>query len=175
MPSERSARYAKVVPNVVVATITFPMRLSHKNKKNVTIYDVAALTGVSYQTVSRVINRMPEVAPATRARVQQVLAEVDFRPSVTARQLASKRSTTLGLVTCATSFYGSSQILANSEQASKDLGLSFMFTGVVEQSAQYPPSSGRTLLPSDLWHPSSICLGKWTCAISRMSVETYHW
>jgi DNA-binding LacI/PurR family transcriptional regulator len=113
------------------------MRLSHGNKKNVTIYDVAALTGVSYQTVSRVINRMPEVAPATRARVQQVLAEVDFRPNVTARQLASKRSTTVGLVTCATSFYGSSQILANSEQASKDLGLSFMFTGVVEQSTQY--------------------------------------
>ena len=112
------------------------MRLSPK-KKNVTIHDVAALTGVSYQTVSRVINRMPEVAAATRARVQQVLAEVGFRPNMTARQLASKRSTTVGLVTFATSFYGPSQIMVNSEQASKELGLSFMFSGIVEQSTQY--------------------------------------
>ena len=111
------------------------MRHSSK-KKNVTIHDVAALTGVSYQTVSRVINRMPEVAAATRARVQQVLAEVGFRPNMTARQLASKRSTTVGLVTFATSFYGPSQIMVNSEQASKELGLSFMFSGIVEQSTQ---------------------------------------
>jgi len=80
------------------------MRLSDKKKKSVTIRDVAALTGVSYQTVSRVINRMPEVAAATRARVQQVVAEVGFRPNMTARQLASKRSTIIGLVTFATSF-----------------------------------------------------------------------
>jgi DNA-binding LacI/PurR family transcriptional regulator len=113
------------------------MRLSHKKKKSVTIRDVAALTGVSYQTVSRVINRMPEVAAATRARVQQVVAEVGFRPNMTARQLASKRSTIVGLVTFATSFYGPSQIMVNIEQASKELGLSFMFSGIIEQSTQY--------------------------------------
>jgi DNA-binding LacI/PurR family transcriptional regulator len=106
------------------------MRLSHKKKKSVTIRDVAALTGVSYQTVSRVINRMPEVAAATRARVQQVVAEVGFRPNMTARQLASKHSTMVGLVTFATSFYGPSQIMVNIEQASKELGLSFMFSGI---------------------------------------------
>jgi DNA-binding LacI/PurR family transcriptional regulator len=106
-------------------------------KKNLTIHDVAALTGVSYQTVSRVINGMPEVSASTRARVQQILTEVGFRPNMTARQLASKRSTTVGLVTFATSFYGPSQIMVNSEQASKELGLSFMFSGIVEQSTQY--------------------------------------
>ncbi len=111
------------------------MRLSPR-KKNLTIHDVAALTGVSYQTVSRVINGMPEVSPATRTRVQQVLAEVGFRPNLTARQLAGKRSTTVGLVTFATNFYGPSQIMVNSEQASKELGLTFMFSGVVEQSTR---------------------------------------
>jgi len=111
------------------------MRLSTK-KKNITIHDVAALTGVSYQTVSRVINGMPEVSAATRARVQQVLAEVGFRPNMTARQLASKRSTTVGLLTFATSFYGPSQIMVHSEQACKELGLSFMFSGVGEQSTK---------------------------------------
>src|SRR5690242_5477273 len=98
-------------------------------KKNITIHDIAALTGVSYQTVSRVINGMPEVSPTTRARIQTVLTEVGFRPNLTARQLAGKRSTTVGLVTFATSFYGPSQIMVNSEQASKELGFSLMFSG----------------------------------------------
>jgi DNA-binding LacI/PurR family transcriptional regulator len=111
------------------------MRSSPK-KKNLTIHDVAALTGVSYQTVSRVINGMPEVAASTRARIQQVLAEVGFRPNLTARQLASKRSTTVGLVTFATNFYGPSQIMVHSEQASKELGLTFMFSGIVESSTR---------------------------------------
>jgi DNA-binding LacI/PurR family transcriptional regulator len=105
-------------------------------KKNITIHDIAALTGVSYQTVSRVINGMPEVSPTTRARIQTVLTEVGFRPNLTARQLAGKRSTTVGLVTFATSFYGPSQIMVNSEQASKELGFSLMFSGIVEQSTR---------------------------------------
>ncbi|MBV9643404.1 MAG: substrate-binding domain-containing protein [Verrucomicrobia bacterium] len=111
------------------------MRLSSQKKK-VTIHDVAALTGVSYQTVSRVINGMPEVSATTRARIQKVLAEVGFRPNLTARQLASKRSTTVGLVTFATNFYGPSQIMVNSEQASKEFGLTFMFSGILEPSTR---------------------------------------
>jgi DNA-binding LacI/PurR family transcriptional regulator len=80
---------------------------------------------------------MPEVSASTRARVQQVLTEVGFRPNMTARQLASKRSTTVGLVTFATSFYGPSQIMVNSERAAKELGLSFMFSGIAEYSTEY--------------------------------------
>src|ERR1700748_2570213 len=107
-----------------------------KKKKNLTIYDIAVRTGVSYQTVSRVLNEMPHVSPATRERVQAVMEEVGFRPNMTARQLASQRSTTVGLVTFATSFYGPSQVMVHSEQACKELGLSFMFSGVGKQSTK---------------------------------------
>jgi DNA-binding LacI/PurR family transcriptional regulator len=110
--------------------------MPNSSKKNVTIHDIAALTGVSYQTVSRVINGMPQVSPATRSRIEKVLTEVGFRPNRTARQLAGKRSTTVGLVTFATSFYGPSQILAKSEQAAKELGFSLMFSGILEQSTR---------------------------------------
>src|ERR1700680_4253309 len=85
--------------------------------KNLTIYDIAVRTGVSYQTVSRVLNEMPHVSPAARERVQAVIEKVGVRPNMTARQLAGQRSTTVGLVTLATSFYGPAQILANCEQA----------------------------------------------------------
>jgi DNA-binding LacI/PurR family transcriptional regulator len=77
--------------------------ISGKRNKNLTIYDIAMRTGVSYQTVSRVLNGMPHVSPATRERIQGVMEEVGFRPNMTARQLASQRSTTVGLVTFATS------------------------------------------------------------------------
>jgi DNA-binding LacI/PurR family transcriptional regulator len=111
------------------------MRPFPRNRnKNLTIYDIAVRTGVSYQTVSRVLNEMPHVSPATREKVQAVMQEVGFRPNMTARQLASQRSTIVGLVTYATSFYGPAQVLANSEQASKEMGLSFMFSGIVDQT-----------------------------------------
>jgi DNA-binding LacI/PurR family transcriptional regulator len=106
-----------------------------KRSKNLTIYDIAIRTGVSYQTVSRVLNGMPHVSPATRERVQAVIQEVGFRPNMTARQLAGQSSNTVGLVTFATSFYGPAQILANCEQASKEMGLSFMFSSIVDQSS----------------------------------------
>jgi DNA-binding LacI/PurR family transcriptional regulator len=78
---------------------------------------------------------MPHVSPATRERVQAVIQEVGFRPNMTARQLAGQSSNTVGLVTFATSFYGPAQILANCEQASKEMGLSFMFSSIVDQSS----------------------------------------
>ena len=125
MPSDHTGYWAKL-----------KMPAPAKPVRNLTINDVADLAGVSYQTVSRVINDMPHVAPRTRKRVQQVLQRVGFRPNMTARQLASRRSTTVGLVTFATGYYGPSQILANSEQAAKEVGLSFMFTGIVDQSTR---------------------------------------
>jgi LacI family transcriptional regulator len=63
-----------------------------------TIRDVAARAGVSVQTVSRVVNGKGEITPETRQRVQGVIDELGYRPSAAARSLASRRSTTLGLV-----------------------------------------------------------------------------
>jgi DNA-binding LacI/PurR family transcriptional regulator len=103
-------------------------------RKKVTMKNVAALSGVSYQTVSRVINGMPDVSDQTRKRVQKVMKKVGFRPNMTARQLRSRRSTTVGLVTFATGYYGPSQVLTNSEQCVKELGFGFMFSGIVEES-----------------------------------------
>ena len=63
--------------------------------REVTMTDVAARCGVSYQTVSRVINEMPEVADATRTRVLRVIEQLGYRPNMTARHLVSRRSTVL--------------------------------------------------------------------------------
>lgn len=62
-----------------------------------TLDDLAAMTGVSRATVSRVING-GRVSESTRKRVQQVLARTNFRPNAAARTLASGRSGVVGVV-----------------------------------------------------------------------------
>ncbi|RTL23342.1 MAG: LacI family transcriptional regulator [Burkholderiales bacterium] len=62
-----------------------------------TIKDVARLAGVGVGTASRVISGNGSVAPATAERVRQVIAELNFRPSQTARSLGTGRSRLIGV------------------------------------------------------------------------------
>lgn len=59
--------------------------------------DVAVLAGVSVKTVSNVVNDYPYVRPATRARVKEAIAELGYRPNMTARNLRSGRSGVIAL------------------------------------------------------------------------------
>jgi DNA-binding LacI/PurR family transcriptional regulator len=74
------------------------------------IFDVAKLAGVSHQTVSRVINDRPNVRPATRERVEQAIAQLNYSPSPAARALVTRRTRTIGLVTPGISDYGPASI-----------------------------------------------------------------
>ncbi len=68
-------------------------------KNRVTIHDVADQAGVSFQTVSRVLNHRPDVAMDTRLRVQTAIEELGYQPNAVARSLVNKRTNVLGLVT----------------------------------------------------------------------------
>ena len=57
-----------------------------------TIVDVANLAGVSIKTVSRVVNREPNVREATRSRVNDAIAALKYTPNEAARDLASRRA-----------------------------------------------------------------------------------
>ena len=56
------------------------------------INDVAALARVSIKTVSRVVNKAPNVSEELRDRVTAAIAELDYRPNQSARRLAGGRS-----------------------------------------------------------------------------------
>ncbi|MEA2549864.1 MAG: LacI family transcriptional regulator [Chloroflexota bacterium] len=62
--------------------------------------DVGALAGVSLKTVSRVINDEPAVSADVRIRVERAIAQLDFRPNLTASNLrrAGGKTATVGLV-----------------------------------------------------------------------------
>lgn len=62
-----------------------------------TLKDVATLAGVSVKTVSNVINGYPYLRPATREKVERAIAELHYRPNLTARSLRRGRTGLIGL------------------------------------------------------------------------------
>jgi DNA-binding LacI/PurR family transcriptional regulator len=62
-----------------------------------TLHDVARVAGVSIKTVSNVVNHYPHVRPSTRERVLSAIAQLDYRPNLSARGLRSGKTGVIGL------------------------------------------------------------------------------
>jgi DNA-binding LacI/PurR family transcriptional regulator len=92
--------------------------------------DVAQLAGVSYQTVSRVLNDSPHVRGETRERVLAAIRQLDYRPNSVARALVTGRSKTLGVVSFDTTLYGPASTLLGIEQAAHDAGYAVSITSL---------------------------------------------
>lgn len=86
-----------------------------------TLHDVARLAGVSIKTVSNVINERPNVGSATRARVENAIAELGYTPNLTARGLRSGRkgAITLAVPDLALSYFAelAAEVIAAAEAA----------------------------------------------------------
>ena len=91
-------------------------------KRTITIKQVAREAGVSTQTVSRVLNDRPDVAPVTRQVVQDVIDRLGYQPSAIARSLIRRRSHALGVVVATLGQYGPTRRLLGIEQAADELG-----------------------------------------------------
>ena len=63
-----------------------------------TIYDVAGAARVSMATVSRVLNNQDKVNTATREKVLKIVNELGYVPNPIARDLATKKATTISVV-----------------------------------------------------------------------------
>lgn len=62
-----------------------------------TLHDVARVAGVSFKTVSNVLNDHPQVREATRAKVLAAVEQLGYRPNLAARNLRRGRSGVIGL------------------------------------------------------------------------------
>lgn len=69
-----------------------------QKKSSATIYDVANRVGVSLATVSRVVNGNSNVRDSTKRKVLDAIEELGYHPNAVARGLASKKTTTIGVV-----------------------------------------------------------------------------
>lgn len=63
-----------------------------------TIKDVAALAGISYTTVSHVLNKTRPVSEPVRLKVEAAIAQLDYVPSAVARSLKARNTCTIGLL-----------------------------------------------------------------------------
>jgi DNA-binding LacI/PurR family transcriptional regulator len=104
--------------------------------RRVSLKDVAREAGVSYQTVSRVINSGPRVSEATRKRVQEVIADLGYRRNESARALVTKRSRTIGVIADASPRYGPVSTLAAVEQAAREAGYNTIVTAMSNPTPQ---------------------------------------
>lgn len=115
-----------------------------------TIYDVAERAGVSIATVSRALNSLSSVKPATRDRVLRAMDELDFVPNAVARGLSIGRHGILGLVF--TRVVGENNGLAVEEA-------SLLYTDIVIRGSEMRAAEqGYSLLLSsfDETHPSGV-------------------
>ena len=97
--------------------------------------DVASVAGVSHQTVSRVLNDLPNIRPATRDRVLAAIAELGYRRNTAARTLVTRRSGTIGVITAGMSHFGPANTMLGLESASRAAGYSLSLAGLPEISA----------------------------------------
>jgi DNA-binding LacI/PurR family transcriptional regulator len=84
---------------------------------------VAAAAGVSYQTVSRVLNESPKVRPETRQQVLEAVERLGFRPNRAARALGLGRARAVTVVTSNTTLYGYASTLQGIEESAREQGL----------------------------------------------------
>jgi LacI family transcriptional regulator len=122
-------------------------------QKPLTIRQVAQKAGVSTQTVSRVLNNRPDVAPETRQRVQHIIDQFGYKPSAIARSLIRRRSQAVGVVVAELGQYGPMRRLLGMTQAATELGYS-LHLRVVHQPEM---DSGDQILDELLtWHVDGI-------------------
>ncbi|WP_211288399.1 LacI family DNA-binding transcriptional regulator [Paramicrobacterium agarici] len=111
-----------------------------------TIFDVARLAGVSHQTVSRVLNDLPNVRPSTRERVEKAIAQLRYTPSQAARALVTRRSRTIGLIQTGGPDYGPSSTLLYFNEAAREARYAVSIASMLEADAAALRSAAELLL-----------------------------
>ncbi|VTN11171.1 Cryptic asc operon repressor [Raoultella terrigena] len=119
-----------------------------------TMLEVAKRAGVSKATVSRVLSGNGYVSQETKDRVFQAVAESGYRPNLLARNLATKKSQTLGLVVTNTLYHGVyfSELLFQVARMTEDKGRQL----ILATASTAPTRSGRRFSTSS------------TCAATRL-------
>ena len=90
--------------------------------------DVALLSGVSQQTVSRVVNGLANVSAATRTRVLEAMEQLGYHPNSAARALATSRTKNIGVIGAETALFGPASNLLGIERAADAAGYSVSVT-----------------------------------------------
>ena len=106
-----------------------------RNRKTVTIREVASKAGVSVTTVSRVLNGKDDISEATRQKVLDVVQELGYASSLAARGMRSHSTNVIGMIMPDVASYYSQEIMrgVNRAIAELDKDLIVYTSGVVDK------------------------------------------
>ncbi|MFJ2369112.1 LacI family DNA-binding transcriptional regulator [Microbacterium sp. NPDC087665] len=110
------------------------------------IRQVATIAGVSHMTVSRVLNDHPNIKPDTRRRVLEAIEELDYRPNLVARALATQRSRRIGVLVESSVAFGPSSILRAVELAARAADYSVTQIALHEGDGTTPQDAVENLI-----------------------------
>ncbi|WP_321383341.1 LacI family DNA-binding transcriptional regulator [uncultured Enterococcus sp.] len=110
-------------------------------KKNITIKEIAKKSGVSVSTVSRVLNNHPSVSPVKRAKVQAIIEEEGFQPSMLARGMVSNQTKTLAVVVSDITNPYFTSLVSEIELASQDQSYSLLLFNTMTAGHKKKPDS----------------------------------
>lgn len=103
-------------------------------RRNPSMHDVAALAGVSHQTVSRAINGSTNLRPATRDRVLAAIEELGYRRNMAARALVTGRTHAIGVLTPGEPNFGKMSSVQAVEHATREAGYFPLVTSTASEA-----------------------------------------
>ena len=98
--------------------------------RHVSVKDVAARAGVSFQTTSKVLNGGGTVSEMTRARILKVASDLGYVPNLQARSLVMQRTRTVGLVASDFSDHNLSRFIVGAESEARRQGYGVLMTSI---------------------------------------------
>ncbi len=98
------------------------------------MFDVAKHSGVSHQSVSRVLNNNSGVSEKTRTKVLESINALGYTRNLAARALVTGKTFTIGVVSFDSGLYGPSSMLHGIQSAAKDAGYGVILTSIRELS-----------------------------------------
>lgn len=111
-----------------------------KRSDSITIRDVAKQAGVSVATVSRFINHNAPVSTEIATKIQQVMNELEYVPLLAARQLATRKTGTIGMLSFTVEYGFFGPLVAGLESVLKENGYNLLIaTYPADAEAKLPP------------------------------------
>lgn len=111
--------------------------------RHVSVKDVAARSGVSFQTTSKVLNGKGSVSVVTRARILRAASDLGYVPNLQARSLVMKSTRAVGLIASDFSDHYLSRFIVGAEREARRQGYAVMITSVEPEV-----SAGEYALPA---------------------------
>jgi LacI family transcriptional regulator len=99
----------------------------------VTIKDIARELGVSPSTVSRALKDHPDISPATKKQVRELVAKLKYKPNAVALSLRSRRSNTIAVLVPEIVHHFFSMVISGIEEVAQELGFNVMIFQSNEQ------------------------------------------